>query len=220
MFFDHVITSPRGLGRYHSFITINAPLILKMREIIFFLRANYIMGYFEGAKTFLTPKLSRAQRGAILGSKKLRPPQNIPRNGPLCSCPKQKRIISQIFKNQRCIGIFMSLCDQSPQFYHFLVLFFYFFIFIVLIKICGENPAKIPVWQKIRQSIAQLIEFIRATVGGTVNLHVFQVRLKQRKVFSHPPSSISPSTISPSNPSLSESSVSSSWSILLLKHKE
>ncbi len=25
--------------------------------------------YFEGAKTFLTPKLSRAQRGAILGSK-------------------------------------------------------------------------------------------------------------------------------------------------------
>ncbi len=52
------------------FITINAPLILKMRDIIFFLRANYIMGhfkgYFEGAKTFLTPKLSRAQRGTIL----------------------------------------------------------------------------------------------------------------------------------------------------------
>jgi hypothetical protein len=56
------------------FITINAPLILKMREIIFFLRANYIMGhfkgYFEGAKTFLTPKLSRAQRGTILRVKK------------------------------------------------------------------------------------------------------------------------------------------------------
>ncbi len=34
--------------------------------------------------------------------------------------------------------------------------------------------------------------------GGMVNLHVFQVRLKQRKVSSHPPSSISPSTISPS----------------------
>jgi hypothetical protein len=50
-------------------ITINAPLILKMRDIIYFLRANYIMGYFkgyfEGAKTFLTPKLSQAQRGAI-----------------------------------------------------------------------------------------------------------------------------------------------------------
>ncbi len=39
-------------------ITINVPLILKMREIIFFLRANYLMGhfkgYFEGVKTFLT----------------------------------------------------------------------------------------------------------------------------------------------------------------------
>jgi hypothetical protein len=36
---------------------------LKMREIFFW--ANYFMGhfkgYFEGAKTFLTPKLSRAQ---------------------------------------------------------------------------------------------------------------------------------------------------------------
>ncbi len=43
-------------------LTINAPLILKMREIIF-LRANYFIGhfkgYFEGTKTFLTPKLSR-----------------------------------------------------------------------------------------------------------------------------------------------------------------
>jgi hypothetical protein len=75
-------------------ITINAPLILKMRDIIFFLRENYIMGhfkgYFEGAKTFLTPKLSRAQRGTILGSKKSRPPRNIPRNGPLCSLPETK----------------------------------------------------------------------------------------------------------------------------------
>ncbi len=117
-----------------------------MRDIIFFLRANYIIGhfkgYFEGAKTFLTPKLSRAQRGAILGSKKSRPPRNIPRNGPLFSLPKTKKIISQIFKNQRCIGIFMSLCDQSPQFYHFMFSFFNFLI--VLIMICGENPAKYP----------------------------------------------------------------------------
>ncbi len=58
-----------ALGQARPFryihITINAPLILKMRDIIFFLRANYIIGhfkgYFEGAKTFLTPKLSRAQ---------------------------------------------------------------------------------------------------------------------------------------------------------------
>ncbi len=41
-----------------------------MREIIFFAgKLGYFMGhfkgYFEGAKTFLTPKLSRAQRGTI-----------------------------------------------------------------------------------------------------------------------------------------------------------
>jgi hypothetical protein len=41
---------------------------------------------------------------------------------------------------------------NCPQFYHFMFLFFYFFI--VLIMICVEN---IPVWQKIRQSIPQLI---------------------------------------------------------------
>ena len=50
-------------------LTINVPLILKMRAIIFFLQANYFMdhfkGHFEGTKTFLTPKLSRAQRGTI-----------------------------------------------------------------------------------------------------------------------------------------------------------
>ncbi len=64
--------------------------------------------------------------------------------------------------------------------------------------ISRENPAKIPVWQKIRQSIPLLIQFNRSTAGGTMNLHVSQVRLEQRKVSSHPPSSISPSSISPS----------------------
>jgi hypothetical protein len=48
----------------------NAPLILKIRDIIFFkFWANYIMGhfsgYFEGASTFLTPKLSLAALGTI-----------------------------------------------------------------------------------------------------------------------------------------------------------
>ena len=51
-------------------LTINAPLILKMRDIIFVLFwANYIMGhfsgYFEGASTFFTPKLSLAALGTI-----------------------------------------------------------------------------------------------------------------------------------------------------------
>ena len=50
-------------------ITINVPLFLKVRAVIFFMRANHIIGlfegFFEGAETFLTPKLSRAQRGTI-----------------------------------------------------------------------------------------------------------------------------------------------------------
>jgi hypothetical protein len=29
-------------------LTINVPLILKMRWIIFFMRANYFMGHYEG----------------------------------------------------------------------------------------------------------------------------------------------------------------------------
>jgi hypothetical protein len=43
-------------------ITINVPLILKVRDIIFLSGAKHIMGhfagFFEGAETFLTPKLS------------------------------------------------------------------------------------------------------------------------------------------------------------------
>jgi hypothetical protein len=49
-------------------------------------------------------------KGYFEGSKKSRPPGN----GPLCSLPKTKKIISHIFKNQQCIGIFMFLCYQSP----------------------------------------------------------------------------------------------------------
>jgi hypothetical protein len=42
-----------------------------------------------------------------------------------------------------------------------------------------ENPAKIPVWQKIRQSLPLLTKCNRATAGGTVNLHVSHVWLQQ-----------------------------------------
>jgi hypothetical protein len=42
-----------------------------------------------------------------------------------------------------------------------------------------ENPAKIPVQQKIRQSLPLLIKFYRATAGGTANLHASQVWLQQ-----------------------------------------
>jgi hypothetical protein len=47
------------------------------------------------------------------------------------------------------------------------------------IKVFRENPAKIPVWQKIRQSMSLLIKCNRATAGGTVNVHVSQVWIKQ-----------------------------------------
>ncbi len=51
----------RGCARSTS-LTINVPLIWKVREIIFFLREKLLMGqfegFFEGAETFLTPKLS------------------------------------------------------------------------------------------------------------------------------------------------------------------
>jgi hypothetical protein len=46
----------------NKILTINVPLILKVWDIIFFSRAKHIMGhfagFFEGAETFLTPKLS------------------------------------------------------------------------------------------------------------------------------------------------------------------
>ena len=111
-------------------------------------------------------------------------------------CPKPKKIISQIFKNQRCIGIFMSLCDQSPQFYHFMFYFFYFFI--VLIMICGENPAKYPSLAKNPPKYTTAYIVQQSNCRWHCEPNVFQVRLKQRKVSSHPASSISPSPLSPS----------------------
>jgi hypothetical protein len=57
---------------------------------------GHFKGYFEGAKTFLTPKI-------------------VPRNGPLCSLPKTKKNNVPNFQNQRCIGIFMCRCDHMPH---------------------------------------------------------------------------------------------------------
>ncbi len=113
--------------------------------ILFFLRANYIMGhfkgYFEGAKAFLTPKLSRARSEGQFWGQKSRGPLEISREmAHYVVCPKPKKIISQIFKNQRCIGIFMSLCDQSPPFL-LLSVFIYFFIY------CFNND----MWRKPRE---------------------------------------------------------------------
>jgi hypothetical protein len=53
-------------------LTINVPLFKKMRDIIFFLRDNNFLSHFKGH---------------FEGSKKSRPPQNVPRNGSRL-CPK------------------------------------------------------------------------------------------------------------------------------------
>jgi hypothetical protein len=69
---------------YDRIITINVPLILKMWEIIFFLRTNHFMGhfkgYFEGAKTFLT--LYGCARDN-LGFQKVEAPSKYPEKWPI-----------------------------------------------------------------------------------------------------------------------------------------
>ncbi len=71
-----------------NILTINVPLFKKMRDIIFFLRDNDFLscfeGHFEGANTFFDPQFK--------GSKKSRPPQNVPRNGSKSFCPKKKKL--------------------------------------------------------------------------------------------------------------------------------
>ncbi len=97
-------------------LTINVPLTLKVQDIIFFLRAKHIMGhfsgFFKGAETFLTPKLSWATRRAILGSKGSRPPQKTPRNVPLYVLPQTKNIISMTFKIR---GTLVFLCPNERK---------------------------------------------------------------------------------------------------------
>jgi hypothetical protein len=68
-------------------LTINAPLILKMREIIFYLRANYFMGhfkgYFEGAKTFWTLSIVPSAPRDNLRVKKVEAPSKYPEKWPV-----------------------------------------------------------------------------------------------------------------------------------------
>jgi hypothetical protein len=79
----------------------NAPLILKIWVIYFFLRANQFMGhfsgYFEGALTFLTPKLSLAQ-GPLKISREM---------AHKLICPQKKNNLPH-FQNQRYINSYYS----------------------------------------------------------------------------------------------------------------
>ena len=84
-----------SIPRNRAPLTINAPLILKMRDIIFFLRANYIMGhfkgYFEGAKTFLTPNCPERSEGQFWGQKSRGPLEISLEMAHYVVCPKQKK---------------------------------------------------------------------------------------------------------------------------------
>jgi hypothetical protein len=46
-----------------------------------------------------------------------------------------------------------------------------------MISYVEKTPRNVPVREKIRQSLPQLMKFINATAGGTVNLYVSKVML-------------------------------------------
>jgi len=70
---------------------INALLNLIVSDVIFGMLEKPIIGdfsrFFEGASTFLTPKLPFAALRTIWGSEKSWPPRKTPRNGRLCVLP-------------------------------------------------------------------------------------------------------------------------------------
>jgi hypothetical protein len=73
----------------------NAPLIFENLGHYFLGGANHIMGpfsgYFEGASTFLTPKLSLAALGTILGVKKVLAPSKYPLKWPIMLFARKKK---------------------------------------------------------------------------------------------------------------------------------
>jgi hypothetical protein len=68
--------------------------------------------------------------------------------------PKKENYVPKLLK-QRDIGNFMSFCNHGPSIMSRSFLSLINKLIINLIY--RENPTKIPVWQKIRQSIPQLI---------------------------------------------------------------
>jgi hypothetical protein len=94
----------------------NVPLFKKLWDIIFFFWDNnflsHFSGHFEGASTFLTPKLSLAAPGTIYGVKKVLAPSK---------CPS-KRLKKLLYKNyvpqflkQRDINSFLVHTSEISQ---------------------------------------------------------------------------------------------------------
>ncbi len=114
--------------------------------ILFFFVANYLMGhfkgYFEGAKTFLTP----FDFWQFWGQKSRGPLEIFRETAHYVVCPKQKKNNIPNFQKSAVHWYFYVPLRPEPSilsFYIFLF-FIFFYCFIVLIKICGENPAKYP----------------------------------------------------------------------------
>jgi hypothetical protein len=98
-----------------------------MRDIIFFLRANYIMGHFkgcfEGAKTFL-------REGQFKGQKSRGPLETSREMAHYVVCQNQKKIMSLIFKIS---GELVFLCPFATKCPKFLLLYsFLLYIFLLL----------------------------------------------------------------------------------------
>jgi hypothetical protein len=91
--YQNVAQSLLQLSFYNYYCTAD----FKNAGYYFFLRANYIMGlskgYFEGVK-------------------KVEAPRNIPRNGYFEFCPKQKKIMYQIFQIS---GALVFLCPFATR---------------------------------------------------------------------------------------------------------
>jgi hypothetical protein len=80
----------------------NVPLFKKLRDIIFFFGDNnfvsHFLGHFEGASTFLTPKLSLAALNNLRGQKSLGPLKMSLETAQKVIVP-QKKIMSRSFLN-------------------------------------------------------------------------------------------------------------------------
>jgi hypothetical protein len=91
----------------------NVPLFKKLWDIIFFFGDNnflsHFSGHFEGASTFLTPKLSLARGQKSLGPLKmsLEMTQKV--------IVPQKKNMSRSFLNSGTLIVISSLCTCSPS---------------------------------------------------------------------------------------------------------
>jgi hypothetical protein len=71
----------------HSILTINAPLILKMRDIIFFLAGKLhngpFQGIFRGGQDFFDPYIVPSAARGNFGVKNVEAPSNYPEKWPI-----------------------------------------------------------------------------------------------------------------------------------------